>query len=87
MPPQILAQSMQKLRLTITQALGDASLEDGVSNSEATHVHDINGIEGKTDKRKMHFLKKEKKISLDDPPPLDSSEINRIASIFTLKLS
>ena len=84
MPPEMLAQSMQQLRLAVSRQYENASLEEAaISNTMGSYGAD--DIKKRFDRQEN--ATKNGKISLDRPPPLETNEMNRIASIFSTKFT
>ena len=86
MSQEMLAQSMQKLRLAVTHQLSDAQRKEDVE-SDSFGIDMGGHAKSRFDRRKNYYATKNVKVSLDKPPPLESSEINRIASIFSTKFT
>lgn len=77
---------MQKLRLSASHRQTQEYIE---SSDEETglksHRKDSKDLERRYERRKKFYGTKNTKLSLDKPPPLQSTEMNRIASIFSSK--
>eukprot|EP00795_Rhopilema_esculentum_P000227 gene227-9865_t len=86
MPSDMLVKSMQKYRLTKVHGSG---LEDDAQaeNKDEHHGFGTKEIEQEYKRRRQLYTTKETRPSLDKPPPLQTSEMNRIASIFTSKFT
>ena len=88
MSREMLAQSMQKLRLAITRDCNDRSRQhDDIEEIDMESRGNDEVLERRVDRRKPRYLTNSVKVSLDKPPPLETDEINRIASIFSTKFT
>ena len=86
MPPERLAQSMQKLRLSASHGRSPEYIEDSDDEMRLkSHRKDSKDLERQFERRKKFYGTKNIRLSLDKPPPLQSTEMNRIASIFASK--
>ena len=86
MPREMLAQSMQKLRLAVTRQC-DRKSEENVAESNTPGIGDGENVKRRFDRRKAYYATRNVKVSLEKPPPLEPNEINRIASIFSTKFT
>ena len=86
MSSDMLVKSMQKYRLTRMHRNG---LEDDAQaeNKDEHHEFGTKDVEKEYKRRRQLYTTKETRPSLDKPPPLQTSEMNRIASIFTSKFT
>ena len=86
MPPERLAQSMQKLRLSASHRRSPEYIEGSDDETGLkSHGKDSKDLERQFERRKKFYGTKNTRLSLDKPPPLQSTEMNRIASIFASK--
>ena len=88
MSREMLAQSMQKLRLAVTRDCNDRNEQhDDIEEFGMESKGGDEGVGRRFDRRKTRYLTNSVKVSLDKPPPLETDEINRIASIFSAKFT
>lgn len=80
MPAELLAQSMEQLKLKVNRKSDVIFKGDDIKSLSRRKRED------EIARGSFHTVK-HNRVSIDKPPPLESTEMNRIASIFATKFA